>query len=267
MFVKPQDLVDAKRKPTLEEAQKYIDGIFSRIKNNTQGCKYDRPWNIVNLTGQLDPDQPWIGFEFETGFDDKKEYLSVVNYLWNEQDYTSIDREGTGNFPMEIVYSPMNAADVFAGKSTLMDTLHFIENSKFTVAKNPTTFTMRDVGIHANISTKKFRDLTKHDQSRYDGEGYRVTAALNELLMMESDAQREELYGRSRMYWGCANCRGKYIELKLFRSSADVKKVTGYVNVVSRIITLLDYLIDNPKKRNVVDVYGFLSGRRDTVER
>lgn len=260
MYVQPQDLVDAGRCKSLDAAQQQIDAKFQRILNNTQGNKDDRPWGIVQLDKRLDPNDDWVGYEFETGFDKKEDYHRACNYLWFKQDYTCIDREGTGKYPMEIVYSPQNAAEVFAGNGLLRATVQFFADNDMVPAKNPTTFSRRDVGIHVNISTPKKR-------KSYDGYwgADPVLNKVNKALSSITRDQHDELYGRHDMHWGYGNNRGKYWEFKLFRSLPTLDRITTVETVTKNLLKLIHYYENNPTAGDCTNAYDVLSGKSDRV--
>ena len=217
-------------------AKQFLDGILAEALENQQGNKGYRPWDIVDFRKKLDPNKSWIGFEFETGFDNKKDYQKFINMLW-QQDYTAIDREGTGNFPVEVAFAPMLADDVLAGNSTLEQAIKFIHDNKLVPALNPTTFTRRDVGCHAGVSTAKYRAL---------GDGaYRICQRLNAILINLTDEQKKTLYNRTALLWGGAHARRGYIEIKTFRAVPEVEAVQKYIRVTGQIVKLVDILIDN----------------------
>lgn len=260
MFVSAPELLAAAkagklygaRIPDLTAAEAHLDGVLQEALNNQQGFKgYNKPFQLVDFNKILDPKQAWIGFEFETGFDDKKDYQKVIHHLW-AQPYTSLDKEGTGKFPIEIVYAPMNLSDVLDGNSTLQKTVEFYRDSKITPALNPTTASRRDVGIHAGISTAKSRKLR---------EQYEIGGRLSRILSDLTKTQMDELYGRHTLHWGTANARQKYIELKMFRAIPEVDQIKVYIGVVAQCTKLLDFLIDNPNVNALSNTYAFLSGK------
>lgn len=233
----------------LATAQAYIDQRLTNALNNRDFCKVDRPWKIVNLTKKLDPEQAWVGFEFETGFDKKVDHDKYINFLWN-QEYTAIDREGSGKYPVEAAFAPQNIVDVLAGKSTLQQTVEFINDAGLDASTVPSTFTCRDIGIHAGISTPKSRAGCVAAQVR----------TLSNILFDLDNAQMRELYGRTALHWGTTKDRISYVELKMFKSVTDVDKIKGYIQVVAQCATLLDFLIDNPNVKKLKNTYAFLSG-------
>lgn len=259
-FVTPQDLLDAAKKKKfhaydhiiedLAGAQKYLDGELKKALNNQQGCKDNRPWHLVDMGKVLDPNVPWIGFEFETGFDNRKHYQDFINFLWGHN-YVAIDKEGTGNYPVEVAFPPQPIDEVLAGDALLVKTVKFVHDNKLVPALNPTTFTRRDVGIHAGISTPKLRK---------GGYGYAVQN-LNRIILSLTDKQQDELYGRHIQHWGGAHDRRSYVEIKVFRAIPEIEHVEKVAQVAARMTQLLDYLIDHQGVDKLKNAYEFLSGK------
>ena len=236
----------------VKAAQAFIDERKDEALNNQQDNKYHRPWKIVDLTKALPKDQAWIGIEFETGFDCMKEYQKVVNFLWDDVEYAAIDREGSGDYPIEIAFAPEPMENVLKGTTAFERTLQFFADNKLTCATNPTCFTCRDIGIHAGLSTPATRAL---------GDGlWQVTSRLDRILLSLNDKQRKKLYGRTELHWEAAHDRGTYIELKMFKSVPDLDVARGFLQVIQRVGVLADFLIANPEVRSINNTYEFLSG-------
>ena len=236
---------------TLGAAENYLAKVLNAALANTMGNKHDRPWQIVDFKKKLDNEQPWIGFEFETGFDDKEEYQQFIHWLW-KQDYVAIDREGSGNYPVECAFPPQTLADVEQNGHLLQRAVEFINEKQLTAAGNCTTFTKRDIGIHAGISSAKFRAMGVYAKSAVIE---RMAAVLNSL----NHDERMELYGRTALHWGTASNRSTYVELKMFKSTTNVEQIKGYIKVVKKCIEMMDLFIDDPKAK-IDDAYSFLSG-------
>lgn len=241
---------------TIEDAQKVLDAKLQEALNNHQGNKQDRPWLLVDLGKSLDPDQPWIGFEFETGFDSRDDYRKFINFLWG-QSHTAIDKEGTGQYPVEVAFAPQNYSDVEAGNCTLLQTVEFIRDQGLKPALNPTTFSCTDVGIHGGLSTPKYRKYRRQQDN--------VCPRLSDILKKLNKAHKIELFGRHELHWGYAHPRNGYIELKLFKAIPEVERVIGYIQVTMRMAALVDYLIDNPQVEQIKNTHAFLSGREETI--
>lgn len=258
-FVTAEELLDAARNGCyyggrvvdLQTAQAVLDQTLQQALDNRQPNKYNRPWQLVDLTKQLDVNVPWIGFEFETGFDSNEDYKKFINFLWGHN-HVAIDREGTGRFPVEVAFPPQVLAEVQAGEALLVKTLRFVHENGLVPALNPTTFTMRDVGIHAGISTPKFRQARA---VRGD-----ATRKLNAALLSLNDDQRIALYGRDELHWGGANNRDSYVEVKTFRAIPTVEHALLVSAVASRIPDLLDFFLDHPNAV-LANAYAYLSGK------
>lgn len=243
---------------SIADAEALLDSVLEEALENEQDCKQHRPWEIVDFTKKLDANDTWIGFEFETGFDSKKEYQTFIRWLWDQQ-YVAIDREGTGSYPVEVAFPPQTLADITKNGHLLTHCLEFINKKQLTPALNPTTFTCRDVGIHAGISTAKWRSATHDKQS---SSVYKLSAILYQL----SDEQMDELYGRHELHWETAHDRYTYVELKMFRAIPTLERVNGYIDVTIRCTKLLDWCLDNPTtKLTNEQVYNYLSGKTDNI--
>ena len=264
MFATAQDIVAKKYAGchTTEDAEALLQRVLDDALNNRQDCKCNRPWEIVDFAKKLPNDEPWIGFEFETGFDNKADYQKFIHWLW-QQDYVAIDREGTGKYPVEVAFPPQALSDVQQNSHLLQRSVEFIHANKLTPALNPTTFTRRDVGIHAGISTPKWRALrAEQNYNRADS----VVNKLAHMLDNLSSQQKDELYGRHQLYWGTANNRHSYVELKMFRAIPEADRVSGYIDVAIRCTQLLDWCIDNKgKKLTQEQTYNFLSGKTNNI--
>lgn len=267
MFATAQDLFNAyqagKFWPAINSiaaAEKYLERTLQTALNNEQDNKRDRPWAIVDFAKRLDPNEAWIGFEFETGFDDKQQYQQFIRWLW-EQPYVAIDREGTGVYPVEVAFPPQTVSDIEKNGHLLQKAIEFYTVNNLTPARNPTTFTRRDVGIHAGISTKKWR-------AGCDDRGA-VAWRLNKLLDKLNAAQRKKAYGRAALHWGCVHNRDSYVELKMFRAIPTAAHVDMCLLVTKQCIKMLDALIDDIEvfaTWDGTDVFNFITNPDAVVE-
>lgn len=243
---------------SIEDAEKLLAEVLQITLNNEQDCKQNRPWCIVDFTKKLDANDTWIGFEFETGFDSKEDYHAFIHWLW-AQKYVAIDREGTGDYPVEVAFPPQTLTDIKENGHLLAHCLEFISEKQLTPALNPTTFTCRDVGIHAGISTAKWRAADYNAKSK-------SSRKLAAMLYQLSAKQMDELYGRHELHWETAHNRNTYVELKMFRAIPKLERVNGYIDVTIRCTKLLDWCLDNPTTKLTDDqVYNHLSGKTDNI--
>lgn len=265
MFASVQEIYDARNSVyryrnmrSIEDAEALLNSVLEEALENKQDCKCNRPWEIVDFSKKLDANDTWIGFEFETGFDSKQEYQTFIRWLWDQQ-YVAIDREGTGDYPVEVAFPPQTLTDITKNGHLLAHCLEFISKKNLTPARNPTTFTCRDVGIHAGISTAKWRSAERDKQS---SSVYKLSGILYQL----SRNQMDELYGRHELHWATAHNRYTYVELKMFRAIPELERVNGYIDVTIRCAKLLDWCLDNPTTKLTDDqVYNYLSGKTDNI--
>lgn len=243
--------VDMKASP--EVLQKWIDNLRAAALANRQQCKTNRPWSIVDFSKRLPADQPWIGFEYETGFDAKEDYEKAITFLWDNQRNNAIDREGSGKFPFEVAFPPQSALDFQKGVSNFQGYHNFMRDNGLKQANNPTTYTKRGIGMHVNISTPKSRK-----------QGIRNGATLCEWLQSLGKAKETELFGRYQRHWSLAQNRGTWIEFKCFLSTDNREAVDRYVQIALKFCELIDYQIDGGKKPT--NLYEFLSGKDDQLK-
>jgi len=146
----------------------------------------------------------------------------------------------------------------------LMRCVKWVEDNKLTPARNPTTFTKRDVGIHAGISTAKWRAM---DDARNDR--YNACNKLDRLLDSLNDEQRNAAYGRTALHWGCAHNRHSYVELKMFRAIPSSEYIAQVVVVTKQCVKMLDALLDDFNvldKWDNTDVFNFLTNPDADIE-
>lgn len=211
--------------------------------------KGPRPWNIVNVTEKLDPAQPWIGIEYETGYTTNEDYQKVINFVWHNFNNSTIDSEGGSNYPCELTFPPINFNDFMSDKGPMDQLYAFMDANKINVdddwsahwrgseddygysgSSDDDDPQEGSVGTHCNISTPTFRLLT----GNRCGE---VADVLNHSLGALSETAVREFLGR--VPYGGFNERGggtqRWIEGKLFKSTASAKQWEGYKKVIAKL--------------------------------
>lgn len=141
--------------PTITYVDKMLERVMERIDDNQMG-KGVRPWEIVDVTSKLDPEQCWIGIEFETGFDSRREYSATMNYLWRHHENNAVDYEGCGDYPCEITFSPVNMEDFHKPSYNMDRLLKWLDEKGFEQGDRGDPDDDA-VGIHVNISTPALR--------------------------------------------------------------------------------------------------------------
>lgn len=223
-------------KPTITYIDKMLEGVFDRIENNRMG-KGIRPWEIVDTTAGLDPELPWIGIEFETGFDSSTDYHKVMNHLWKNHHNNAVDYEGCGEYPCEITFCPVDI-NAFGESSYNMDRLLTWMNAQsIEQGYDDGDDDMEEVGIHVNISTAGMR--TDEVKAGY----------ICELLCATLEDESVDV-GRffGRHPYGYFNVNGNssngqyWIEGKLFKSTHDMEQWEDYKITINNMALLVEHL-------------------------
>lgn len=265
-----------------------------------------RPWELVPVTKKLDPNDVWIGVEWETGFPSLETYQQVLDYTWATYHFVTVDAEGVGPFYGEYTFAPINGAAFFGGTSPFDGVRQYMREQGIAI---PTTHEdiqfpdldsefMRSMqgtyrhnnylqdnwnwtgdlrkgwGIHINISTPIQRGSSMRSE--------KICTAMNKYLSQLSVAQARELFGREP--YGFAFSRRSeeggnrltWLEFKLFQTTDDDEQITAYKKVVKRLCILMDYIVqsydmgsDTVPGHDGTEIYHFLSGRdmpRSTVQ-
>lgn len=219
--------------------------IIAKCKEATHAHrqhKINRPYVLVpEVTDNLDPNDDWIGWEIECGWEDQENYDRAVNYVWNEQNHVTIDIEGAG-LPTEITWSPENGASMYAGDAQVHRFLDWVATS----GVRPAEWNEHSrVGTHCNISTPAFRAVRDADKR------WNAVVLVNEMLHALTDEEKHELFGRGTPYgYGHSQSSGGgkvWVEFKLFNSTLDRARFDGYVRVAERLGRLIDHVLERGK--------------------
>lgn len=200
--------------------------------------KSNRPWYIADISAQLDPEQTWIGVEFETGFNGISNYRRAMNYIWNHLRYVAIDREGCGEYATEITFPPQNLSKYEEGKSNIHKLYSWLGRQERNGGlADMTNQTM--VGTHINISTPAFRALAENTLTPST-----ICAIINRSLHSTTADERRQLFGRNPYGFGYLRSSGsdRWIEFKLFKSTASVAEFNGYIEVAKKIAEAMEWL-------------------------
>lgn len=201
-----------------------------------------RPWDLVNLSKQLDPDQPWVGIEFETGYANKDNYQRIINYIWNNFPLSAVDHEGCGRYPCEITFAPVNFDSFIANDGDMDRLLKYMR-----LTKTPKSAHTGMVGTHCNISTPAYRKLAKtrgHANGSYGVQNIlnRIVYLLNQSVGALSSDDKRVFFGRIPYggFFVRGNKYGDWIEGKLFDSTGDLTKWRQYKEVIARMCEVLE---------------------------
>ena len=197
----------------------------SLIAGHFTEWKAFRPWDVVDLTANLDPTKAWVGWEVETGWITSGARSAQIACFLNSWDYVCVDDEGP-HYGCEFTWSPKEADFYDEDKHPL---LFFTDNNDEHYDHNPD----EHVGTHINISTPS---------SREDGRCLMlVCAVFNRSLKEMSFSDKEELFGRGRLYGGFFD-RRSWVEGKLFNSTYDEAQARHYIRVGQRLTELMEHI-------------------------
>lgn len=236
---------------TQQQAECFVE-LQRQIQMSSTHPKWNRPWNFVPIHSHLDPEQVWMGFEFETGFVGGEEvHLRVMDYLWNSFNHVAVDAEGIGSHPCEITMPPQNLSDYENGQGYIQRLLAWLDEQG--IRQQGTSVW---VGTHVNISTPAVRQAGE----AVFGEALNY---LNNRLDRLSHDHKCALFGRNPYGYGYYRTSGnqKWAEFKLFLSTDDREKVEGYIRVSKQLAKALDFLLEGGEASRIN--YEFLSGEDD----
>lgn len=288
------------------DAKKLIDDLMpkaqaeykARLLNHSL-CKGIRPWELVNCVSDNDPNEIWIGVEWETGFASRNEFKAAVQYLWTHHNNWAIDAEGIGPHYGEFTFPPVDLDKWIEGKS-MMDSLRRWMASKNIVTpriyreidykdsghNKPRNWELDEDatdgwGCHVNISVP----MTRTSRSRMTMMGC-VINWLNARMDDMSYIQQLRLFGRNPYGYGGtrSNLDGTdwWWEWKLFRTPVTDEEMENIRAVSTKLALLLGEYTTRPEKYfyehhnggssfhsyrvrvpTTLELYNYLSGESD----
>ncbi len=198
--------------------------IVKSIRENIDLCSFMgkqlRPWDIVPPSTQLDADKVWVGFEMETGYTNREDFVATVGWFDRNIHRGCYDNEGSGSHPVEFTFYPTHLEDIDKAPITKL----------IKRAKKITPATHRPnshvCGSHANVSTP---------HSRQYGASVSTASTLRAAIFCLSGPQRARFFGRSRIYSGGVHRQPGYYEFKMFNTTYDLKTWAVYCESVRRL--------------------------------
>lgn len=222
-----------------EAINKFLAHTLATTLDRTN-YKGHRPWQIVNITEKLDPAQPWIGIEYETGFREKATLDRVIHHVWDKYNNSAMDIEGCGNYPIEITFSPVNMTD-FTSKSYNMDMLiKFMNRAKI---EQHYSHNSAPTGIHCNISTPTFRSGPTNGLKRGD-----IVTILNASLGEMSMDDRDAVFNRDPYsgFFHQSSGNDNWIEGKVFCTTDELATYREYKDRIVNLANLIETLCTFP---------------------
>ena len=205
------------------------------------GAKVFRPYDHTNVTEMgLDPSQPWIGFEFETGYASKDAMRKCLGYCWDSFDNVTFDSEGEGQHFSEVTFAPANLSSFADQSAPAAQYMKFLsDNREMTYNSGESA-----IGTHVNISLPVMRGRTQQTAQML----YNIIPALNRSLGTLSADDNLGFFGRERLYAGfflnSDNHNNSWFEGKLFRTTYDYTQYRKYIRVSRGLIKAIEALVE-----------------------
>lgn len=185
--------------------------------------KWLRPWQVVPALKEFRPPVGdfGIGVEVEMGFTSIQAVRDVAHHI-KDWKYIALDREG-GQYPLEVTFPPVLYSKLDK-RSQVMRYLSYLNTVSDTVVQHSGM-----VGTHVNVSVGGITDFYPY--------GGRMSHINNTLARSLTVEQQRKYFGR-RPY-GCLFNRGGHIEMKLFNSQLDPKRLQQYIDIAVSLGKLL----------------------------
>lgn len=216
---------------TAESVQRVMDSLRGYImaRGYFDG-KYLRPWEVdQDMYSSLNRDEPWYGFEFETGYRSYEARSEMLAYTWDTWDNVAYDSEGEGNAAVEITFGPVERSRFLNGDAPALEFARYLASRSDLTMQSGTT----GVGTHINIS---WPWLTADNSVAM----MRSLNAMISGLPNEVDGEnvRLKMFGRASLYGGWyrqVRHEGVWLEGKLFRTTYDADQFDNYMRTVEAL--------------------------------
>lgn len=196
----------------------FTDPSTSRNYNREWLGKWCRPWDLVpKLKNYRAPNGEFaVGLEVELGFKSHENAVCAGKFL-HKMRYVTADFEG-GQHPVEATFPPFRY-------NRLNKNNQVFRYLKFVAENDLALEQLSDyAGTHVNVSMGGRRGCRKVP----------ALGGLNRELSSLSYEQKERYFGRRNPY-GYLYKRGRFIEMKLFKSSTDGAVIRRYINIAIAI--------------------------------
>lgn len=196
------------------------------LDNNQVGLgKWFRPWHVVPALKNFRPPAGdfGIGVEVELGFRSMQAVRDVAHHI-KDWKHITLDREG-GTYPLEVTFPPTLYSKL-GKRSQVMRYLAYLNTVSDTIMPHTAG---NLVGTHVNVSVGGVTDFYPY--------AMRMSAISNIISRYLTIDQQIKYFGR-RPY-GCLFNRGSHIEMKLFNSQLDPKRLQQYIDIAVSLAKLL----------------------------
>lgn len=234
------------RSSTLQEAETSFAVVKDSFMRGQVG-KSTRPWFVIDFPRLMPAETTMIGFEIETGFDNLEAKNRMMQWLWDNTDYTTVDYEGCSRYPVEITFPPIALQNLVSRDNQIEEFLAYVESLSVNDKAKTTRVNSSDprggcVGTHTNISTAAYRAANSTVRTQ-------VSSRIGSLFMNLTSEQRYHLYGRQPYINDVARHRGgngdaaNRIEFKMFHTTMHRGQFANYCKVSERLAEVIDKLI------------------------
>lgn len=235
---------------SIDVASQQYEDIKRRFLAGSVG-KSTRPWFVLDFSQLLPTDSTMVGWELEGGFDSETARTEFMNWLWDNTDYVTVDREGCREAPVEITFPPFTMEQMLDSSNPIRGMFAYNEsladNRRFGSRMVSRNFPQGGyVGSHVNISTAAYRTADNNVRVR-------AISSLQWFFGSLSRAQRYALQGRQPYSEHVASGRGgmngsqtdgcKRIEFKMFHTTTNQQQFNNYCLVAKRLAEVIDMLI------------------------
>lgn len=224
-----------KQAVTMEGVEEFLNGYHEQLcEGRFISWKGFRPWNVIDLTSNLDASKAWIGWEVETGWQSREYREEAVRQFFATYEHVCIDSEG-GSYGVEFTWTPKEVGAYEEKDHPLMFMPKFNRRAEHHDPEE-------EIGTHINISTPTLRAMSEEGVCV-------VSSSLNRMLGEFDSDQKERLFGRPRLYGGFYvrgnvsnedSGAGHWLEGKLFNSTYSVPVARGYIAVGNRLAELVE---------------------------
>lgn len=218
-------------------------------------AKFLRPWEIDDeLYSDLNKDEPWWGFEFETGYLNNDLRAEVIRETWDTMDNMCFDGEGEGASRVEITFAPQERSKFEDRTAEACKFMRLLDSKRDThVMKTEATA----VGCHLNVSVP---GLNKDNYGAVTAIMNNTINLLHPVLPGTDRNTKLEFFGREQLYGlfyaqqspPTYNDNGQidhsvpqmyWLEGKLFRTSYHYARFEQYLAVCDAITRCMEWLV------------------------
>lgn len=210
------------------------------VTSQRQMHKYLRPWDVSSkVLNHLDRNEPWWGFEFETGWVSADARGEALAFTYDNIDGVMYDGEGEGFYPVEITFLPEERSKYLDGTSSAHKFIRWMNDNPQLIYLSG----INDVGTHLNMSHKK---IETHAQA------VELSKFLNRTLhqTVKVDGQRKEMFGRETIYAGFFAQFGgdkAWVEFKGYRTAYTLEEFEKYIKSAEALQKCVDLFIDRTR--------------------